>query len=346
MKVTIADVAKLAGVSGTAVSRVLNNYPDIKDETRQKVLDAIAKLNYRPNALARGLAKNRATTVGVIIPHTGYISDPYFPELLRGLGDVLTTRQYDMLLATPRTEKDLTRAYVSFSAERKVDGLVIIDPDLHDRHRFLLDRHLVQLEQRKFPFVVIGGHWRDGIYSVNSDYMNGICAGLEHLVALGHQSIGLISGPGGCGSSATQREAYRRVLSAHGLAVREELIVEGDYLQTGGYRGMRALLDRPGRPTAVMAGNDLMALGAIRAVFEAGLRVPEDVAMVGINDVPIAEYTWPPLTTVRQLIHEMGSQAARMILAVIDGQTPDPPQVFLPTSLVVRASSGGRRAQF
>ncbi|MGE5598784.1 MAG: LacI family DNA-binding transcriptional regulator, partial [Bacteroidota bacterium] len=130
MKVTIADVAKLAGVSGTAVSRVLNNYPDIKDETRQKVLDAIAKLNYRPNALARGLAKNRATTVGVIIPHTGYISDPYFPELLRGLGDVLTTRQYDMLLATPRTEKDLTRAYVSFSAERKVDGLVIIDPDL------------------------------------------------------------------------------------------------------------------------------------------------------------------------------------------------------------------------
>ncbi|HHW15160.1 MAG TPA: LacI family transcriptional regulator [Firmicutes bacterium] len=326
---SIYDVAKAAGTSIATVSRVLNGNTRVRDFTRQQVLKAVAELDYHPNTLAQSLVRKTTRTVALVVPD---ISNPFFPEVARGVEDMANQAGYNVILCNSDDSTQKEIEYCRVMRTRRVDGLIfaLVASETSPVKTLL---------KAGVPVVLIdrdaGGLTVDAVVT---DNLKGGMTAAHHLVGLGHTRIGCITGPLSAEPAASRLNGFRQVLEPQGL-FRSEYVVEGDFRQSGGYLGMKRLLELPEPPTAVFACNDMMALGAMAALDEAGRRVPQDVALVGYDDILVASLTRPQLTTVAQPKYEMGWMAMEVLLKRI-AQTPDAPQrVVLQPRLVVRGST-------
>jgi DNA-binding LacI/PurR family transcriptional regulator len=322
---TIKDVAKRAGVGIATVSRTLHNSPRLNPETAARVRKAIEELGYRPNINAQSLVSGHSRMLGLVVSD---ITNPFFPELIKGFEEVALQNGYDVFVASTNYDPARTALSVRRMIERKIDGVAIITSEV--------DPSLAEgFSRRRVPlvFLDVGKIGRD-VSNVKVDYAYGIAQAVAHLQSLGHSRIGFISGPLRLESVRERRDAFLAQLGDG-----EAMLEEGDHKVDGGLQAMLRLLERSPRPTAVVASNDLTAIGALRAIRQCGLRVPEDVSVVGFDDIQMAEFTEPPLTTVRLLRTEVACAACDALLQLI--RTPGVGAEFrVGTSLVVRASTG------
>lgn len=334
MPVTLRDIARETGYSVTTVSRALNDYNDVSPATKQVIRDAAERLGYHPNITAQHLQRRRTDTLGFIIPTVGpRFSDPFFIEFLTGIGNEASTHGYDLLVSTQSPGPQEIDVYRRFVRGKRVDGLIIV----RTRRQ---DRRISYLMEQGFPFVAFGRTEEDGTFPfVDEDGRAGIAQATQHLIDQGHNRIAFIAADQQFMFAHERLMGYVETMQANGIAVDERLIVEGDLSQRSGRRAAGRLLELPEPPTAIMATNDLMALGAMAAIQAHGLAVGRDVAVTGFDDIPLAAHSHPPLTTVRQPIYEIGTMACEMLIGMLRGATLDPQQVILEPTLVVRASS-------
>jgi len=337
-KMTLEEVAKLAGVSRATVSRVVNGYPHIRPEVRERVQRVIQQTGYHPNAVARSLASNQSHILGLFIPSVVQfiLADHYLTSLIPGISQACNAHEYTLALFLFHSEEEEQQEFRRVLGSKLIDGL-IITADRRD------GKFMSQLLERNMPFVLIGrpAQMAERITSVDAENTAGAYMGVRHLIQLGHKRIALISTT--MNTAAEDRTAgYRQALLEHGLPVKPELIALGDFTEQSGYDAMQRLL--PQRPDAVVAASDMMAFGALRAVREANLAVPDDIAVVSFDDVPAAASSLPPLTTIRQPIHQTGMLAVETLIETIQTEFPAPRHIVLPTELVIRASCGAVRS--
>jgi LacI family transcriptional regulator len=331
-KITIVDVAEKAGVSFGTVSRVINNDVHVKQETRERVIGVMQKLGYTANRQARSLAGGRSNTIGVLVPDlgTGYIG-----EIIRGIDAELSLTDLDLILYTTHRTASKEANYVANLARGMVDGLLLVLP------RSPID-YIGTLASRTFPFVLIDhqGIGRD-CPAVGATNWQGAYHATEYLIHLGHSRIGFITGSMDLGCAADRQEGYRSALRTAHLDVDEELIYEGTFFQPDGYSGASELLNLADPPTAIFASNDVMALGVMDAVRNRGFRVPDDVSVIGFDDIPQAAMVRPALTTVNQPLEKMGRVATQMLMELTQKKEKTNTvenRIELPTELVIRDS--------
>jgi LacI family transcriptional regulator len=336
MALTLEEVGKLAGVSRSTVSRVVNGHPSVRDEVRERVWQVIRETGYQPHAAARSLASRRSQVIGVIIPEavSTLFVDPFFALLLRGITEACNAHSYQLMLSLFDAPADQGGTYRRILRSSHLDGVIVASTHMDDPI-------FPKLLQDSIPFVLVGRHPDLRVNYVDVDNVGGARMAVEHLIRLGHQRIGTITGPLSMSHGEDRLAGYRHGLRAHGIGVNGDLVVEGDYTERGGYTGAKQLL--AASPTAIFVASDVMAIGALKALREAGRRVPADVALVGFDDVSIASAVVPALTTVRQPIERLGPTAAELLLSLL-AEGPDrqasAQRVILPTELVVRDSCG------
>lgn len=327
--ITLNDVARRAGVSYQTVSRVINDHPNVAEVTRKRVLRAIRELGYRPNRAARSLVTRRSQTVGIISYGTRY----YGPaQMLVNIEAALRAKGYGLTLATVEAlSREALEQATRELLDHNVDGLVMITP-LAD-----IDMPGVVALCAGTPFVMIDVDPGERIPSVAIDQRLGARLAAEHLIALGHRAIAEISGPLSWNDARLRHEGHLAALSAAGLAPLAS--VQGDWSAASGYRAMQQLLTQAPELTAVVAGNDQMALGALRALREAGRAVPAQVSVIGFDDIPEAAYFAPPLSTIRQDFSALGQQSADYLLSLIAAPQTPAHQRLLAPELIVRHST-------
>jgi LacI family transcriptional regulator len=327
--VTIFDVAREAGVSYATVSRVLNNKDHVKPEKRQAVLDAVARLGYVANSQARSLAGGASKVIGLLVQDVG---TSYTGEIVRGIDDELSAAGYDLMLYTTHRRKAKESAYVDAIARGLADGLLLILPRNPGAY-------LESLRLQNFPYVLID-HQGIGDYarSVGATNWQGAYDATRYLLELGHRRIGFITGAMDLGCSVDRLAGYAAALSDFDIEVDPILIRTGDFFRPQGFAGAHALLDLPQPPTAIFASNDEMAFGVMEAVRVRGLQIPDDISVIGFDDISQASLVHPELTTVRQPMEQMGRRATRMLLELIADPLQMMGRVTLPTTLVVRSS--------
>ncbi len=340
-RVTAKDVAQLAGVSRTTVSLVLNNAPNvhISPETRRRVLEAARRLNYHPHAAARSLVSRRSMTLGLVLCQSPeqVFADPFLPQVLRGINDVAQAAGYRILLETVTHPED--NGYSALVLENRIDGFILSGPRSDDEA-------LRSLHEEGFPIVLMGRLPDVDIPFVDVDNVRAAYGAVEHLIRLGHTRIGMITnGPLHYTASADRLEGYRRALNDHALPYDPDLVVYGAFREESGQVAMDRLLEREDPPSAVFVASDAVALGALVSIRRHGLRVPDDIALVGFDDIPLAAYVNPPLTTVRLPARRLGEEAARLLVALVEGREVESTHILLDTTLVVRASCGSRDAK-
>jgi LacI family transcriptional regulator len=328
-RVTIAQVAEEAGVSAMTVSNVLNGRPGASEETRRRVLSAAERLGYQPNLSARNLKAGRTGLVGVM---TLDLTGQYGLEIIRGIADEVASDEREMLISATYQDAARERERVEFLSRGLVDGVLMIAPALEDDTMELLRR-------KRLPCVVIDPRNIDvPLPRVTVDNYGGMRQGTEHLLGLGHTRIAYLRGNPDLESSAVRFQGFHDALRLAGVDVHESLVAESDFVYTQSFRVASALIAEQ-RPTALVAGGDLIALGALDAARACGLRVPEDLSVVGFDDLPQAAQTFPALTTVRQPLHEMGRLAAQMLLSLVDGRPLLMQNMQMPTELIVRGTT-------
>lgn len=327
MPATIVDVAHRAGVSIATVSRVIHDSPLVNTATRQRVEHAVSELNYAPNVVARGLVTRRTQAIGLVITS---MADPFFPPIVQGVEETALDHGYSVLLCTSNNNPVRELSVVRLLRERRVDAIIIAASRVGGLY-------LSHLQEIKAPLVLINNE-QSGTYaySVGTDDVAGGRLATEHLIALGHRTIGYVHGPLAKVSTQDRRRGYELALRAHGLAPDTGLTVVGDGQAEGGRLAMEDLLRRSPRPTAVVCFNDLTALGVLYAIRNAGLSVPQDISVIGYDDIALAAYAEPPLTTIAQQSHEMGGLAMRLVLDLLAGKQVT--SVTLPAQLIERQS--------
>lgn len=327
-KPTIHQVANRAGVSTTTVSRTVNTPSLVDAETAGKVWAAITELEYYPNGQARSLVSGRTRLLGLIVSD---ITNPFFPEVIKGFEDVAAQQGFDLLIGSTDYDAKKMAGCVRRMLERRVDGVAIMTSEMDDR---LVD----QLARRQVPMVFLDvATPREGIANIAVNYESGINEAVDHLVALGHRRIGFVSGPPHLKSAQIRRLGFLRSLSRYGIHEDDRLVVEGDHKVEGGLRAMTQLLQLgERRPTAALASNDLTAIGMIRGIHRAGLHVPGDVSVVGFDDIWLAQFTDPPLTTIRLSRTELGQRAFHAL--VPDKAAPEAGGE-LETKLIIRETT-------
>ena len=335
-RVTSQDVAKRARVSQTTVSFVLNDVmaANISEETRQRVLVAASELGYVPNAAAQALAGHRTQIIGLGFPqsHSHLSSHLFLLQVLDGLMEVVQQHGLRLLLDSfeGTGEKE---AYLNLARAKRIDGLIIIDPNLDNPA-------LSTLVEDGFPLVLLGRIPEVNVCSVDVDNRAAARAAVAHLLSQGHTSIGCITNSPLSDMAAQERlQGYRDALEIANLSYDEKLVRYGKFTPESGYEAMARLLDDAARLTAVFVAADVVAFGAMRAIQDFGLQIPEDIALVGFDDVPLARFANPPLTTIRLPAIEQGRQAGKLLLDLIQNQAEPGRQVLLETELIVRTSS-------
>jgi LacI family transcriptional regulator len=327
---TIREVAESAGVSYATVSHVINNTRLVSPETRERVLAAMAELNYRPNALARSLRQGKTNTIGLVLPDS---ANPFFAEISRCIEDETFKKGYSVFLCN--TELDIQRElfYVDVLSKKQVDGIIFVAAgDQADSLDFLVSRNMpVVMIDRDVPNVEVD--------AVLTDHRLGGYLATRHLLELGHTRIACIAGPSSITPSAERIIGYRKALEEAGLPYDEKLVLRGDYHAQSGMDITHTILRMDPRPTAIFALNDLMALGALRAAAEAGCSVPSDLAVVGYDDLELSHFTNPPLTTIAQPKTEIGAQAVDLLVDRMSRKDRPPSRVVLPPELIVRRST-------
>jgi LacI family transcriptional regulator len=332
---SIKEIAALAQVSTATVSHVFNRSAYVSPELEARVMKAARTLNYQPNQLARSLRTRQSRTIGMIIPN---ITNPFFPEVVRAVEDVLNREGYTLVLGNSDYDLQKEEAYYRTFMAKRVDGLILeITPVKPPQHLY---RH----NWEDVPVVYI-----DRLYQglagdvVLVDSLAGSHEAVCHLLDRGHRRIGIITGPLSMLMASKRLRGYRIALKRRGLALDQELIREGRFDFPSGYEHARSLLKLPSPPTALYACNGLMALGCLQAIREQKLRCPEEIALVSFDDLSIFEMMQPPITAVSQPVYEIGSTAAEMLMQRISGKVTGPPRrKILKTRLIVRESSNGR----
>lgn len=333
--ITIIDVAREAGVSYSTVSRVVNNKTYVKPETRERVTQAMHRLGYQANLQARSLAGGHSHVIGLLVHN---MSTQYMGEIFRGIDDVLATHNYEVMLYTTHRRRTKESAYVNMMARGLADGLLIVLPRQPEAY-------IESLRARDFPYVLIDqvGIDENDVAVTATNFQGGYDA-TTHLIELGHRRIGKITGWMDMVSARDRLEGYKAALADHGLPGDPDLIVIGDFEKISGYQGAATLLDLAEPPTAVFASNDVMAQGALELFRERNLQIPQDISLVGFDDIPIAAILNPPLTTLRQPMVEMGRLATQMLLDWISDPEQKPSSITLPTELILRESTSSPRS--
>lgn len=332
---TIQDMARELGLSAMTVSRALNQHPDVKTETRQRILALAAERRYRPNRWARSLVTSKSEIVGVVIPD---ISHSFFSEITRGVQDVIEHRGYNLMLCHSHGDTHREMQEIDMLVGSRVEGLIVASQQAADS-----PESFIELEQQDVPFVLIDRFFTD--YDCPRVVVDDVAVGTlatEHLIELGHRKIAHIPGPN-VTSSFLRTQGFRETLRKHGLAVEPDWIVSGDYQKEGGYEAMRKLLKNRERPTAVFASNDPGAIGAIAACREAGLGVPGDVSIVGAGCIEGSYHPNPFVTTVDWPRTDLGHRAAEMLLRLINGERIEQRHVVFEPRLLKRQSTGPLR---
>lgn len=332
-RLTIREVAKAAGVSVSTVSRVTSDHPDVKSGTRARVQALVDSLDYRPSLLARGMILKRTNSLGLVISD---ITNPFYPELAKAIEDAASERGWVVIVGNTERDGQRTNRYVDALLERSVDGIIFASVTVDDVV-------VPKLVATGYPVVVVNRrHPTLQTHMVIVDSVKGARMATEHLLGLGHRRIAHIAGENWVSNALERRQGYADALRGTGIEVCEDLIEKGDFSLEGGRAAMGRLLRLRPRPTAVFSSNDIMALGALEAIGEAGLRCPEDVAVVGFDDIRITGSRLIQLTTVSHRSYEMGTRAVEILLDVIDKGAPETPfQEVLEPHLIVRGTCGG-----
>jgi LacI family transcriptional regulator len=331
---TLEDIAKQAGVSRSTASRVVNNDPNVSDRVRMKVQKVILATGYHPHAAARSLASHRSWMIGLVLPRTvsTFFTDPYFPRLTQGVAQACNQHNYTLALFLLDTKEDEKRIFPLISRRGQLDGILLQTAPIED---ILIDK----LVSSDFPVVIAGRPFKaNGISYIDVDNINAAHNAVCHLIELGNKRIGTITGWMNSTVGIDRKEGYLKAITEQGWQVQENLIVESDFTENGGYLAMQQML--PLKPDAVFAASDTMAIGAIRAVRDAGMSVPEDIAFVGFDDLPIASLSDFKLTTVRQPIIQFGAKAVDTLIDLIENGIKPSRRIIMDTELVIRDSCG------
>jgi LacI family transcriptional regulator len=335
---TLEDIAKLAGVSRSTVSRVANEQPNVRDDVRKRVLEVIQTTGYHPNAAARTLASQRSWTIGLILPHSVsfFFTDPFYPHLTKGIAHAINQFNYTLALFLVATKEDEEKIFPRVARKGLLDGVLVQTG--HHGDQWIIG-HLIDA---KMPLVVIGRPFRsDNVSYIDIDNINASYNAVSHLIRSGRKRVGAITGPTNSTVGIDRKAGYVKALTERNVKVDETLITEGDFTEMGGYHAMKQLF--PAKPDAIFAASDIMAIGAMRAVREAGLNIPDDVAFVGFDDLPIATLSDVQLTTVRQPVAQFGAKAVEVLIDLIENGIDPPRHIIMDTELVIRASCGAIR---
>ncbi|GIP39770.1 catabolite control protein A [Paenibacillus sp. J31TS4] len=330
MTVTIYDVAREAGVSMATVSRVVNNNPNVKPQTRKKVFEAIERLGYRPNAVARGLASKKTTTVGVVIPD---ISNMNFAEVARGIEDIATMYHYNIILSNADKKKEKEIRVINTLLEKQVDGLLFMGGHV-------TDEHVQAFRTSSIPIVLCAT--TDGsetIPSVDIDHEGAAYDATQVLIKSGHRRIAMISGTLQDPAVGFARyQGYKRAVEEAGLGFHEDYVRIGNYKYESGVEAMKHFLGLSERPTAIFAATDEMALGAIHAIQDAGLKVPDDLSVISVDNSRMAEMVRPQLTAVAQPMYDIGAVSMRLLTKLMNKENVEQSKFILPHEVIMRQS--------
>lgn len=332
MGVTMDDIAKEAGVSKATVSRVINDDSVVKDETREKVMKLVKKYNYKPHTVASGLARNLSYTIALMMPELPRnISDPFFLEFLNAVGNKAAEHDFSLSLPTVQTSNQ-RKLYEEEIDYNRLDGLIATNPKVQDVRVDIL-------RKKNIPFVFLGRAFNDDdLYWVDGDNIDGAYQATEYLINQGYEKIACLSGQKKFVASDTRLEGYKKILKENGLPYSQDLVVRGDFTKEGGYKATKRLLARDVKFNALFAINDMMAMGAIQALKEFGLKIPQDCAVIGFDGIDLGTYIEPKLSTVKQPISKLGFKAAEMLIKLINGKEVEENQVVLPVELLIRDS--------
>jgi DNA-binding LacI/PurR family transcriptional regulator len=330
MKITIDEIAEMAGVSKTTVSRVLNNKPDVSPETREAILNLINQYDFTPNAMAKAITSRKSQSIGLLIPHEAdYIfSNPFYVEVMRGISTEVDRLGYFLMICYPHHQN-----YLDVYKQKRVDGFIVLSPGSFSKD--IVDT----LIKSTIPFVstskMLG---EQGLVYVDVDNFQGACLLMEHLIGLGHRRIGFIGKPS-LASSVDRFNGYKSTLEKHDLPLDETCVRIAENVSIeGGYQITTDLLNLFDPPTAIFAVNDLLAIGAVRAMQDRGGKVPDDLSVVGFDDIPLAGSNNPPLTTVRQPAFEKGAKATRILIQQLE-KNKKPRSIILGVELIIRRST-------
>jgi LacI family transcriptional regulator len=327
---TLLDVANHANVSMMTVSRVLNNKPDVSKTTRERVQQAIAHLGYVPNAAAVSLKGGRTNVLGMVVSD---LSSQYFTEIVRGASLGLSRTRFDMLLYSTSADPEHEAQRIGTLTSGLSDGLILVLPRT-------TDRFLRTLENSSIPVVLINHlGLKTSLPFVGADNYQGARQAVEHLLARGHKKIAFVAGDEQSGQSLERQRGYKEALLNAGIKLNPALVVQGDWSQRSGFEAATRLLAVKQPPSAIFAANDFMAFGVMDAIKEHGLRIPDDISVIGFDDVPMSSQVYPALTTVQHPLLSIGETAVRLILDLLEAREPVLRQITLPSQLILRASS-------
>jgi LacI family transcriptional regulator len=331
VNITIYDVAREANVSMATVSRVVNGNPNVKPVTRKKVLEVIERLGYRPNAVARGLASKKTTTVGVIIPD---ISNIFFAELARGIEDIATMYKYNIILSNSDQNKEKELHLLNTMLGKQVDGIVFMGGNI-------TAEHVEEFEKSPVPIVLAGSIEETGtIPSVNIDYEQADFDSVQEFIEKGHKNIAFVVGPlHEPKNSEKKLKGYQKALEGAGIPYNDELVVEGDYTYDSGLEAFDRLLEAENRPTAILVGSDEMALGVVHGAEDKGYKIPEDFEVITSDNTRLALMVRPQLTTVVQPLYDIGAVAMRLLTKLMNKEKVSDQIVVLPHRIEHRNST-------
>ncbi|MED4603224.1 LacI family DNA-binding transcriptional regulator [Paenibacillus validus] len=335
MNVTIIDVAKKAGVSPSTVSRVISGHPRISPATVRKVKDIMEELGYHPNMMAKSLVSKTTQTIGLLLPRSAeeLFLNQFFSEVIRGVVSQAARSEYDLMMTTGITEREEVEAVTRLVRGRRVDGVIL----LYSRNS---DPVISFLKEERFPFVLIGrSEEHPDVLSVDNDNVQAAYDVTKHLLAQGHRRIGFVSGPPNLIVSRDRLEGYKQALADAEVEFHSEWIVEGEFLQESGYRAMSFFMTLPERPTALVVMDDLVAFGVLRGLTELGYKVPQDLSLIGFNNIPMSELASPPISSVDIGIYQLGYTASQTLIRAVKGEAIHHTRMIIPHRLIARESS-------
>ena len=334
MKITILDIAKKANVSAMTVSRVINGAGPVKKETRERVERVIDELHYRPNLNARSLSSKKSMMIGVIINRVKQVFfDNYIGQISSGVTDAAAERNYRVMFFPVQTDYNHAFAYYDIVRSHIPDGLIILRSKIDDPHIQVLADHDV-------PFVLVNHKkYKKNYNFVDTENVKGAEMAMNYLFARGHRKIAFLAGSMDETNSRDRLKGYRSALAKHGIEYSEALVLYGDFNKEKAYKETGTLLPGMGRPTAILASDDYMAIGAVQRIQDEGLSVPDDIAIIGFDDVEPASFIKPALTTIRQPLVELGDAAAKGLIDIIENKQKTPVHKFLKVELIERDSA-------
>lgn len=333
---TLDDIAELAGVSKATVSRVINDYPNVRQSTRERVQKVLDETGFRPNFVAKSLASKTTKLLGLVIPRSvhGFFTDPYFPRLVEGISQACNRRGYSLSLFLFHSDQDERELFPRITQKGFMDGIIVQSTGLPEDFS-------PGIETWSVPYVFVGRPLSAVEVSyVDVDNIAGAYSAIIHLAHLGRQKVATVTGALNTTPGQDRLQGYRQAIRDRGLCDDERLIIEGDYTESSAYYATQKLLAY--QPDAIFAASDTMAIGVMRAIREAGLDIPTDIAVVGYDDLPPATIATPQLTTIRQPIARLGSKAVDTLVDIIENGPNPARRIVYETELVVRESCGSR----